>query len=99
MQHVRDIKADARKRLTFASPSAHEATPTAPRLGYATENPSVGCNVSQELNHNQVAPEIGAMAAGVSQTLWSMGNIVALIDAAASTPKRRGPYKSAWRPK
>jgi hypothetical protein len=33
------------------------------------------------------------MAAGVSKTLWTMDNIVALIDAAATAPKPRGPYK------
>ena len=31
-----------------------------------------------------------AMAAGVSKTLWEMGDIVALIDAAAGAPKKRG---------
>ena len=36
---------------------------------------------------------IPAMAAGVSKTLWTMANIVALIDAAAPAPKARGPYK------
>ena len=34
-----------------------------------------------------------ARAAGVSKTLWSMNDIVALIDAAAPAPKPRGPYK------
>jgi hypothetical protein len=34
-----------------------------------------------------------AMAAGVSKTLWTMNDIVALIDAAAPAPKPRGPYK------
>jgi hypothetical protein len=34
-----------------------------------------------------------AMAAGVSKTLWSMNDIVALIDAAAPPPAKRGPYK------
>jgi hypothetical protein len=35
-----------------------------------------------------------AMAAGVSDRLWSMEDIVALIDdAAGGEPKKRGPYK------
>lgn len=34
-----------------------------------------------------------AMAAGVSDTLWDMSDIVELIDAAAPKPGRRGPYK------
>jgi len=38
-----------------------------------------------------------AMAAGLSPTLWSMDNIVALIDVAAPAPKLRGPYKTKSR--
>lgn len=34
-----------------------------------------------------------AMAAGISATLWSMEDVVALIDARAEAPKKRGPYK------
>ena len=34
-----------------------------------------------------------AMAAGVSQQLWTMGDIVTLIDKAAGEPKKRGPYR------
>jgi hypothetical protein len=36
-----------------------------------------------------------AMAAGVSTTLWSMEDVVALIDAAALKPGPRGPYKKS----
>jgi hypothetical protein len=34
-----------------------------------------------------------AMEAGISDRLWSMEDIVALIDAAGSEPKKRGTYK------
>ena len=34
-----------------------------------------------------------AMAAGISDRLWSMADIVKLIDDAAPVPKKRGSYK------
>lgn len=34
-----------------------------------------------------------AMAAGISDRLWSMEDVAALADAAAPEPKKRGPYK------
>lgn len=34
-----------------------------------------------------------AMAAGISDRLWSMEDIVALVDAREGEPKKRGPYK------
>ncbi|KQT50359.1 hypothetical protein ASG52_05935 [Methylobacterium sp. Leaf456] len=34
-----------------------------------------------------------AMAAGVSDRLWSMEDIAALVEAAAPAPGKRGPYK------
>jgi hypothetical protein len=33
------------------------------------------------------------MAAGVSKTLWSVEDIANLVEAAAPTPGKRGPYK------
>lgn len=35
-----------------------------------------------------------AMAANLTQRLWSTSDIVALIDKAASSPKPSGPYKN-----
>jgi hypothetical protein len=34
-----------------------------------------------------------AMAAGISDRLWSMEDIVALVDAREPTPQKRGSYK------
>jgi hypothetical protein len=34
-----------------------------------------------------------AMTAGISDRLWSMEDIVVLIDAAEGAPKKRSPYK------
>jgi hypothetical protein len=34
-----------------------------------------------------------AMAAGVTERLWSVENIIDLLDATEGEPKRRGPYK------
>lgn len=34
-----------------------------------------------------------AMAAGVTNRLWDVGDLVALVDAAEPAPKKRGPYK------
>jgi hypothetical protein len=33
------------------------------------------------------------MAAGVSDRLWEIGNIIALVEAAKAKPAKRGPYK------
>src|SRR5439155_17301062 len=46
--------------------------------------------VRQHKSLNKLAP---AMAAGVSDRLWSMEDIVALIDAAEGGPKKRGSYR------
>mgnify|MGYP001328561927 CR=1 FL=1 len=45
------------------------------------------CRIHQSL---RVSP---AIAAGVSKMLWSMADVVAMIDAWAEPPKPRGPYK------
>jgi len=34
-----------------------------------------------------------AMAAGVSEQLWTMGDIVTLIDKVAGEPQKRGSYR------
>jgi hypothetical protein len=34
-----------------------------------------------------------AMAAGISQTLWSVMDLAEMVDAAAPKPGARGPYK------
>lgn len=36
-----------------------------------------------------------AMAAGLSETLWSTTDLAEMIDASLSTPGERGPYKKA----
>jgi hypothetical protein len=36
-----------------------------------------------------------AMAAGLTDKLWGMEDIVALIDANEGAPKKRGPYKKS----
>jgi hypothetical protein len=36
-----------------------------------------------------------AMAAGVTNKLWEIGDIVALVEAADPKPGKRGPYKKA----
>jgi hypothetical protein len=46
--------------------------------------------VRQHKGLNKLTP---AMAAGVSKRLWSMEDIVALIDAMEGEPRKRGPYK------
>ncbi len=35
-----------------------------------------------------------AMAAGVTERLWEIADIAALIDAREGPPKKRGPYKA-----
>ena len=49
------------------------------------------CRIHKSL---RVSP---AMAAGVTDRLWSLEDIVAKIDAMAPEPKPRGPYKKAAR--
>ncbi len=34
-----------------------------------------------------------AMAAGITDTLWSLDDVIAKIDEMAPTPTKRGPYK------
>ena len=52
------------------------------------------CNFCRVHKSLPVSP---AIAAGVSDRLWSMEDIVALIDAKAGAPKQRGPYKRPQR--
>jgi energy-coupling factor transporter ATP-binding protein EcfA2 len=48
------------------------------------------CNFVRQHKTLRCSP---AMAAGLSATLWSMADVVALIDARAAAPKARGAYK------
>jgi hypothetical protein len=50
------------------------------------------CNFLRMHKGHKLSP---AMAAGVSDRLWSMDDIVALIDARAPKPGPRGPYKKS----
>jgi hypothetical protein len=43
--------------------------------------------------HNSLNKLTPAMAAGISDRLWSMEDIIGLIDASETQPKERGPYK------
>ena len=43
--------------------------------------------------HKALGKLTPAMAAGVSDRLWSIDDIGALIDAAEPEPKKRGPYR------
>ncbi len=44
--------------------------------------------------HKSLGTLTPAMAAGVSDRLWSIDDIVALINAAQPEPKKRSPYKA-----
>ena len=44
----------------------------------------------QHKSLNKITP---AMAAGFVDRLWDIEDIIALIDALAPAPKKRGPYK------
>lgn len=35
-----------------------------------------------------------AMAAGITDKLWEMADLVAVVEAAEEAPKKRGPYKA-----
>ena len=71
-------------RLTNAFSKKAENHVFAPALYFTFHN---FCRVHKTL---RCSP---AMAAGMSKTLWSMEDVVALINAAAEAPKARGPYK------
>jgi hypothetical protein len=48
--------------------------------------------VKQHKSRKGLSP---AMAAGLSETLWSMTALAEMIDASLPTPGKRGPYKKA----
>ena len=52
-------------------------------------------NFSRTHKAHKLSP---AMAAGVTDHLWSMEDIVALIEARAPKPGKRGPYKKRMAP-
>ena len=54
---------------------------------------TVWCNFIKMHKTLKMTP---AMAAGVSQTHWSMEDLCEKMDAVAPKPGKRGPYKSAW---
>jgi hypothetical protein len=57
---------------------------------YALSLYFVFCNFVKTHKAHRVSP---AMAAGITDRLWDMEDIVALIEARASKPGKRGPYK------
>jgi len=80
--------------LPLASNKA-QATET-PGFPITRECPGERCSVDFD-NSFTGSEDEPAMAAGVSDRLWSMDDTVALIDATQGEPKKRGPYKPRQR--
>ena len=51
------------------------------------------CSSSNFVRGHQTLGTTPAVAAGVSDHVWKLGELIALLETAESTPIKRGPYK------